>query len=56
MVTCVFAHKDWEWWYYDDVSMVAFVGGEYPELLPSFLMLKRVVEQTDVLRYLLLHR
>ena len=53
---CLQANPGWQFWLYDDARMVAFVAGEYPELLGRFLMLGRVVEQTDVMRYLLLHR
>lgn len=44
VASCMWHHPRWRFWYYNDRAMVDFVAGEYPQLLPSFLMLKRPVE------------
>lgn len=55
-VFCVGENPEWLFLHYDDEEMYRFVKEEFPELYDMFVRLRRVVEQTDVFRYLVLFR
>lgn len=53
---CLYYNPGWRAYLFDDCRMQEVIEGEFPRLLKSFNRLPKVVQKSDVLRYLLIYR